>query len=161
MTTISEHRKFLNDTLLPKWAGQFHEDDFVYDIGKSITWNYKPYFECKYRTVDRYKSLKPDIHMDLETVEPLNFFTNHVGGILFNGVFEQCDNPFKVMNGIKCLLKNDGLILAGLASNGMEPYGESDKWRVTKDGAIAYMKDFKILEIHEFPAYIYILGKLR
>ena len=150
---------FLNNTLLPKWAGQFHEDDYVYDIGKSTTWDYKSYFKCGFKTIDRNQDLKPDIHLDLEDL--LHWLTPKADGVIFNGVFEQCGNPFEVIEGIKQILNPGGLILAGLASNGMEPYGESDKWRVTKDGALAYMKDFKILEIHEFPAYFYILGRLR
>jgi len=156
--TISEHRKFLNDTLLPKWASQFHKDDLVYDIGKSTTWGYESYFKCKLKTIDRNPDLKPDYIMDLDGRFPA---INTADGILFNGVFEQCNNPFNVIDGLIQLLKTNGLLLAGLASNGMESYGENDKWRVTKDGAIAYMRAFKIFEIHEFPAYFYILGKLR
>lgn len=156
MNTISEHRKFLNDTLISRWAYEFNKNQLVYDIGKSTTWDYKPHFKCNFKTIDRNNNLGPDIHADLEylisAIVPAD-------GLILNGVFEQCENPWALMNGVQLILKKGGKILVGLASIGMQPYGESDKWRVTKDGALAYMKGFKILSLYTFPAYFIILGE--
>jgi len=153
---VSEHRKHLNETLMPDWGKQFHTYDTVYDIGKSVTWDYSADFRCKFLTIDRDKSLEPDICINLENGERQGLKAD---GVIFNGVFEQCDNPFSLMEGILSLLNPQGKILAGLASIGMVPYGEKDKWRVTRNGVLAYMKYFRITQLTEFPEYFFVLGE--
>ena len=154
-TPVSEHRKYLNEVLMPQWAEQFHTYHNVYDIGKSTTWDYSKYFRCKLRTIDRDDTLKPDVCLDMETDE----IGLQADGVIYNGVFEQCDDPWMLLRGIVSMLKSEGKILAGLASIGMEPYGEKDKWRVTIDGAKAYISEyFTITRIVELPEYFYVLG---
>ena len=146
---ISEQRKFLNEELLPKWT--FPPQSVVYDIGKTTDWDYG------FITIDRDKDKNPDIVLDMEKAT-----TPHpADGILYNGVFEQCDDPWELMRNIVKSLKPRGKILAGLASTGMAPYGRRDKWRVTKDGALAYMEDFYLDNFYIFDGYFYALGGLR
>ena len=156
MNTISEHRKYHNEVLLPEWSKKFEPSHLVYDIGKSTTWDYKSSFKCSLKTIDRNSYIEPDICIDIEWKN--NIYVPLADGILFNGVYEQCSDPIKLMKGIKAIIKPGGLILAGLASIGMTPYGDSDKWRLTRAGAREYMKDFKIIEFLTFPEYFYILG---
>lgn len=146
---ISKHRKFLNEVLLHKW--KFSKDSLVYDIGVNGTWDYG------FTTIDRDPDKHPDILLDMEKGSPIT----KADGILFNGVFEQCGNPWVLMDKMTLCLKDKGILIAGLAGIGMPFYGENDKWRVTKQGAIDYMKYFNILDFHEFPEYFYVVGSLR
>ena len=50
---MTPQRRFLNQVLLPRWAGQFHSGQLVYDIGKSRAWDYSHLFHCQYTTIDR------------------------------------------------------------------------------------------------------------
>ncbi len=154
MNTPSEQRKFLNDVLLPHWAEQFGTSQLVYDIGKSTTWDYTSYFKCQYQTIDRESKLQPNILIDMENY--ISFPGPMADGIVLNGVFEQCDNPFKLIHNVEYLLKDKGLILFGLPLTGMKPYGLNDKWRLTIDGARAYVKIFSIIREHIFPEYVYL-----
>lgn len=148
----SEHRRYLNEVLLPKWAAQFSPDQLVYDIGKSTTWDYRPYFKCQYMTVDRNEDLKPDLVRDVEKIR----LVPQADGILFNGVFEQCDDPLAIIRNLRHSLKEGGRILCGLAGIGMVEYGPKDRWRITQAGVQIYMREFKINEVFSFHSYYYV-----
>ncbi len=155
MNTISEHRKYLNEVLMLEWAKEFKPHELVYDIGKSTTWDYESFFNCRFKTIDRNANLSPNIVADVENLVEL---IEDADGIILNGVFEQCDDPWKLMRGVNHLIKKGGRILVGLASNNMEPYGPNDKWRVTYDGAKAYMDGFTVDRFDVFPNYFFLTG---
>jgi hypothetical protein len=151
---VSPQRAFLNDVLLPQFSST---KGLVYDIGKSKTWDYSSYFkDAEYVTVDRSLENDPCLMHDMEKapLQPADF-------ILFNGVFEQCNDPWALMRNLEKSIKPGGTLLAGIASIGMPPYGERDKWRVTKDGLLAYLKNWDIITIHTFPEYFYAVAKFR
>lgn len=108
-----------------------------------------------YRTVDRDESLDPDIVLNLES----EFLNDAADAIIVNGVFEQCNDPWALLRSVWLSLKSGGKLLVGLPSIGMEPYGEKDKWRVTRAGAREYMKHYKVTGFWEFPTYFYITGE--
>lgn len=156
--TRSAQRSLLEDELLPFWGKLFKPGSLIYDIGANPELDYSKYFPlCMYKTIDRDRFKSPHIVMNLEYGTPNKF----ADGIIFNGVFEQCDNPFALIDNIRLMLKPKGRILVGLAGIGMLPYGENDKWRVTRCGAIAYLESFEIITVRELPEYFFIIGRLR
>lgn len=156
MPACSEQRRFLNEVLLEPY--RHRAGGLVYDIGKSQTWDYQGYFtRWVYRTVDRDPALRPDIVHDLED-SPLPALAELV---IFNGVFEQCSDPWALMRNLRRSIAPEGTLIAGLASIGMPPYGERDKWRLTLDGARAYLADWTIRDMHIFPEYFYAICQPR
>lgn len=153
---ISEARRFLNEELLPRWAKQFEPNDLVYDIGVS-KWDYRKFFDCKYYTVDRDEKRKPDLLHNYE-LELISYELERVNGIVLNGVFEQSDDPFKLMKNIHSMLVPGGKLLAGLIGIEAPWTSNRDKWRVTKAGALEYCKAFHIDEFYELPGYYYVVG---
>lgn len=155
----SDSRRFLHDVVLPRWARQFSDGQLVYDIGKSPLWDYAAHFRCALVSVDRDRRTGADMVLDME--RPIPPEVRRADGIMFNGVFEQCADPFRARAGIDSLLAPGGTVLFGLAGPGMAQYDETDKWRVTRDGARAYASSFEILEFHELSTYFFIIARKR
>ena len=154
---ISEARRFLNEELLPRWAKQFEPGQIVYDIGVS-KWDYRKFFDSEYFSVDCDEKRKPDILCNVEKSYIGESFHRLGNGILLNGVFEQCDNPFALMKNVHKSMVDGGKILAGLIGRRARWKSVRDKWRVTKSGALSYCKGFRIDEFYELPSYYYVLG---
>lgn len=154
---ISEHRRFLNEELLPRWAKQFDKDHVVYDIGVS-KWDYRKFFDCEYYTVDRDEKRKPDIVANIGEFFDGTLLPHLANGILFNGVFEQTENPINTMREILNVLCVGGKLLVGLIGIAAPCRSNRDKWRVTKAGAMEYCKAFHIDHFYELPGYYYVVG---
>lgn len=153
MSNISEQRRFLNEFLIAECRPS---SGLVYDIGKSQTWDYRPFFpSCNYKTVDRDLALRPDILHDMER-RPLD---PQAGFIFFNGVFEQCDDPWAIMRNIRASLLPGGTLLAGIANTKMPLYGERDRWRITRAGIDIYFKSYTIKHLYELPEYFYAIAE--
>ena len=155
MAPISQQRRFLNEFLLEEFKDHLPKKALVCDVGKTLTFDYaKAFKEFQYVTVDKDPSKNPSLTLDVEkSTIPLS-----ADGLIFNGVFEQCDDPFSLKRNMLQCLKPGGVILMGLASIGMKPYGKSDKWRLTEDGAKTYCADLKILNFYKLPEYFYVLA---
>lgn len=156
MNPISEQRRFLNEFLIPEFKQMLRPDSIVCDIGKTEDHPYASMFrEFTYVTLDRNPAKKPTILIDMEHNRP----PISADGILFNGVFEQCDDPFSIWRNILSMLNPGGIVLAGLAGIGMTPYGSSDKWRVTKDGAQLFVRPLTIISTYDLPEYHYVIAR--
>jgi len=160
-TVTPERYKFQEFQL--KLKNYLVEDNLIYDIGKNNKYDYSPRFkEYIYKTVDRMMSKEPDIFLDLEydTID-----LPQADAVICNGVTEQCDNPFKVLESLDKMLKNKGYILFGIASVGYPIY-DIDYTRFTPNGVRRLLRDYRILEEeimyrNELPSYILLIVQKR
>jgi len=115
---MTPERQHFNEVVLPKFIKEFvKKDDMVIDVGKpNDGWNYRRMFNelpvepAHYRTLDRRADLHPDIVDDMENSNLAKEIANIV---ICNGVFEQCNNPFKLVEGLwKVLMGEDTGCLA-------------------------------------------------
>lgn len=145
--------------LLEKLKTYLTDKCLIYDIGKSDIWDYRNIL-CGYiyKTVDKLQSKTPDIMFDLEYDDIL---IPQANAILLNGVTEQCDNPFKLMETVDKILKPHGVMLAGICLVGY-PIGEWDYFRFTPKGAKYLLRDYRILQEevlyhNNIPSYSYFI----
>ena len=137
-TEPSLWRKFLNDVLMPSTAPTMGK--FVIDVGKTLTWDYRPYFKPGvYTTLDRNPETKPHILLDLEKDTVPDRIVKAATGVICNGVYEQCSDPSLLRIGLEKISAKDSIILFG-APCLMPLYGVADKWRITPDGIREYLK---------------------
>lgn len=156
ISPLSEQRRFLNEYLLDEFKSLIRPGSIILDIGKTDTFDYNSWFkEYTYISIDRDGSKNPSLVLDAEK-SSLPFSAE---GVIFNGVFEQCDDPFAIKRNMLSCLKPSGVVLFGLAGIGMKPYGERDKWRVTKEGALSFVKPLNLLKFYPLPEYFYALAR--
>jgi hypothetical protein len=114
----------------------------IYDIGKDPKWDYKKVYQnYKYFTVDNNPEVSPDILDDIEETH----LSESCDALICWGVTEQCNNAYKLLEGISKILKPNGLGLFGIISVGYPIYGK-DFVRFTPQGAIKLLSDFDLLE---------------
>lgn len=160
--TVSPERHKYHE-LQSKLKNYLLKDNLIYDIGKNDKYNYsEKFWDCIYKTLDRLESKNPDILLDLEydTIE-----LPQADAILCNGVLEQCDNPFKVIESIDKLIKIGGYVLFGIASIGYPPY-ETDYVRFTLNGVKRLLINYKILEEeivyrNDIPSCVFVIVQKR
>lgn len=153
---------------IEKFKSYLTPNSLVYDIGKSTTWDYKDTFKnYQYHTIDRNEELNPDFVVDVENYFPsFTLFKESLkpcDGIVCNGVIEQCNNPFKLIKGVKGILKKGGYLLLGSISIGFPLYA-NDYIRFTPRGIERLVADFtifkkKICFRNEQPSYMFLILK--
>lgn len=131
MNISPERQKYHN--LLKDFSGQI--TGLVYDIGKSDYHNYSNLF-ANIKTIDRELKKNPDICTDIEKInkEDMDHYLETAHAVLCNGVIEQCDNPFRMIEACHVLLKHAGLALFGMCLLGY-PSHDLDRFRFTRQGA--------------------------
>lgn len=137
----------------------------IYDIGKSAIYDYSQTFkDFKYYTIDKSKEKNPDLQLDIEIIDELGW-KDHCDVLLCNGVIEQCENPFKLIQGCWILLKPAGYALFGIILTGFPIY-DNDRIRFTVMGIRNALKKFKIIDSEiiyrmgiDAPTYIYLIVK--
>lgn len=152
--------------LLKELKSELKPGSIVYDLGKSIHWDYRPFFHgFKYKTIDCDGSKGPDYVMDIEV--PGNALrVKSADALIVHGVLEQCNDPVKMIHGALMLLKPGGKALFGLISVGYPLY-DNDRIRITPCGVKHYLKDLKITREEPFyrnqnesmPTYIFVKGE--
>lgn len=156
---MTPDRKYFNEVMLPKFIKNYvKENDFVVDVGKPDKgWGYREIFEivgAKYQTLDKKPELNPDILLDIETFwynyKTWNKFRELADCIVCMGVIEQCDNPFKVIDGIYQTLKPNGYVLFGIISTHFSMKQDIDYLRFTPQGAHKLLSAFNILDFKVF-----------
>ena len=144
---MTPERKIFNEEILPKFINEYvKENDVVVDIGKpNDGWGYKQLFsKATYQTLDRHDWLQPDIVMDLECIDKHQLFKGYADCAVAMGVWEQCDNPFKLYDGILALLKPKGYALLGIMLTGFPLIQDLDLHRFTEQGVFKLLRDCKI-----------------
>ncbi len=167
-----------------RWLGTFRSKlkpgSVLYDIGKSHIYDYSQFMkDFTYKTIDCDKSKKPDIFMDMEWFAKYNalgidrnmlFLEAAMDmvpaeAVMCNGVIEQCNNPFLLMEGINKLMVEGGLVLMGIISVGFPIY-VNDRIRFTPFGARKLMTYFGFRIVDEeivaptaskIPTYMYLI----
>ena len=160
MSEVSPERKEFNEFILPKFIKNYvKKDDLVMEVGKPDDgWGYREMLEgTRYVTLDRNGVLNPDIIDDMENTK-VNEST--IDCIICFGVMEQCANPFKLVAGIRKILKPGGYALFGIMSIGYPLWQDVDLCRFTPQGADRLLENFKIVDHHEYfrdniPTYIF------
>jgi len=163
----SPERKFLHDVMLDRFKRFLKPHDVIYDIGKSVSWDYKPRFpEQKLYTIDRTAGIGADFVINIEQAHADSIAP--ADALLCNGVTEQCDNMLFLFRGMYDILKKGGYVLFGMCSVGYPIYcqdGFNDKVRLTPQGAQWLVtRQFAIIEMEtlkrgDLPSYIYIIGR--
>lgn len=161
---LSPERVKFNE-LLDQFRAELEPGSVVYDIGKSAIHDYRPAFEAdgfRYKTIDLDHEKEPDILMDIEN-EISCFKIPPADAVICHGVFEQCNDPVKMIRGTFGILRPKGVALFGLISIGF-PMFTFDRIRITPDGIKHYLKAFNILRMDtvyrgELPSYIFAKGE--
>ena len=164
---MTPERQVFNEEVLPKFALEYVKDnDVIVDIGKpNDGWGYNKLFnKAKYLTLDRNPELKPDIVMDLEWIEEYKQYIHYANCIIAHGVWEQCNNPFELYDGIVTLLKPKGYGLLGIMLSGFPLVQDLDLFRFTEQGVHRLLKDdkieyTKICYRDSVPSYAYVIIK--
>lgn len=163
---MTPEREFYHKTALKKFIEIVKDSDLVYDIGKHGQFSYSEFLPGLHvRTIDRDASTHPGLFMDVEKLkEPC---PRLAPAVLCNGVLEQCDNPFALVQGIKNLVMVGGHVLFGVMSVGY-PIIEIDYVRFTPNGfrRLLEREGFDLVEFDEVkrggvPSYIYAIAKRR
>ena len=157
---MTPERQHFNEVVLPRFIKEYVHKNIVLDVGKpNDGWNYRQMFEgMNYKTLDRRKDLKPDIVDDMEDTKLAEEYTDIV---ICNGVFEQCCNPFKLVEGLWKVLRRDGYGLLGIMSVGFPMIQDLDLCRFTPQGVDRLLRAFKIInmdirERDKMPSYIFV-----
>lgn len=142
---ISNNRKYFNEIVLPKFISKLEKNSVVLDIGKSDIWH-NLYLELfngfDYKTIDKNSTVKPDIHLDIETNNSPNAIPlKHADAIICHGVLEQCENPFVLVQQLSEILKKDGFILFTFISLGYPDYSV-DNLRFTLKGSFHLLQNY-------------------
>ena len=175
----TERLKVIMTTIQSKERTKYHEamEDFVlripkasivYDIGKSNTHDYFDVFkDMDFKTIDRDKNKVPDIVLDIEKLNEFNAddYLELADAILCNGVVEQCDNPFKMIEACYSILKSNGIILFGMVLTGFPLY-DNDRFRFTAQGAELAIKHTgftiltkEIVQRDGVDTYVYVVAQ--
>jgi len=118
-----------------------------------------------YRTIDRDKNKKPDILLDIESMDQFNAeqYLPVADALLCNGVVEQCDNPFQMIKACNAMLRMGGLMLFGSVLLGYPPHSY-DRFRFTDTGALSALvrcgfavRNAETLQRNGVPSYIYAI----
>ena len=145
---ISQERKHFNEAILPGFVKDFIEEgNLVIDVGRPDEgWGYREIVNevpgVVYKTLDKRADLDPapDIVDDMEntTLEIAS-----VDRIICWATVEQCDNPFKLVDGIWKVLKPGGYALFGILSIGYPLWQDLDLCRFTPQGVRHLLKGFR------------------
>lgn len=158
MPEMTSERVKYNE-LIEKFKTYLRNNCLIYDIGKSDIWDYRnTLYGYYYKTIDKLKTKEPDIIFDLEYD---NILLPQADAILLNGVTEQCDNPFRLLEVTDKILKPYGVMLVGICSVSY-PIGEWDYLRFTPKGAEHLLRNYRILhkEIlyrNDIPSYTFFI----
>ena len=148
---------------LEKFKAYLNPGAVVYDIGKSRKYDYVETFkDFTFRTIDKNPLVQPDLELDLEELYSVTLLPL-ADGILFNGVVEQCENPFILLETLNEMLKGSGVMLVGTVLTGFPVY-DNDRFRFTEMGIKNALRDYKLLESETIyrpgvkdPTYMYLL----
>lgn len=160
---MTPERKHYNEVILPKFIKEFVKPgDCVIDVGKpNDGWGYREMFKgTDYKTLDCNINLKPDILDDMEDTK----LSECADVIICYGVTEQCENPFKLVEGLRKILKPGGYGLIGIMSIGFPMIQDWDLLRFTAQGAGQLLQDFELIDFEvknrgEIPSQIYAVVK--
>lgn len=158
----SMERIAYNQKVLPNFISKYvKKGNVVVDIGKpNDGWGYRKLFnEMDYKTLDIKKELGPDIVDDIANTK---LGECSVDCVICMGIWEQCENPFDVIKGVRKILKVGGYALFGIISVSFPMWQDIDYLRFTPQGARMMLKDFKFLEEQlvfrgELPSYSFII----
>lgn len=164
---MTPEREYFNITVLPKFIKDYvTKGDAVIDIGKpNDGWGYRKMFEdvgAIYKTLDRRRDLNPDIWCDVEEVQLRKEIADC---IICNGVTEQCNNPFKLVDGIKEILKIGGFGLFGIMATSFPLIQDLDLWRFTPQGIGKLLNKFCLVDFDAsqnrrgISSYIFVIVK--
>jgi len=180
--SLSRWRQYLNNELIPGFENSLKVvEPKVLDIGKSTSWNYKPFFPDSHFIVS---DINPNSGADIiDDITDTTFDPNSFDGVIFNGVFEQIksdigaegvytfDNEGLIrdaLDNIRKILQKGGLLLFGAPGLYFPRYGKDrDTGRrllSVKQGIDLVRKAFKIVEVKAFYnnndglEYVYIIG---
>ena len=161
---MTEERKHYNEVVLPQFIKSYVKvGNLVLDVGKpNDGWGYRGLFPAvNYLTVDRNPIVAPDI---LDDMENTTLDEACADCVICHGVWEQCDNPFKLVEGLRKVLKVGGYGLFGIMSIGFPMIQDLDLCRFTPQGVEKLLKDFSIVNLSVIdrqgvPSYIYVIVK--
>ncbi len=159
-------REIFSEKVLPEFAKKYVKNgDLVVDIGKPPkAFHYERHFtQANYKTLDRMASKNPDILDDLENTK---LHKNSFDIIIAHGLWAQCDNPFKLIEGCYDILKHGGYALFGIISVMFPMSGSLDLIRFTPSGVRKLLKKFEIISFYvlkvgeiPLPSYIYVVAR--
>lgn len=164
----SKERLLFNKEKLPMFLGTFIKKDIlIIDIGKPDDgWGYKKLITEKgfiYLSLDRDKTKNPDVLLDLEGWEFL-LFPKKEKAVICMGVWEQADNPYKLIEGIASILNPGEKALLGIISIGYPLCQDIDRNRITPQGlGFILSKDFitkswdVVVNEENIPSYIFAI----
>ena len=167
---LTPERKYFNEVYLPKFISSFvKQGDLVVDVGKPLDiFGYRQAYEATgavYKTLDKKKDYFPDIWDNMEDTKLQEGSVDCIGGY---GIWEGCGNPFKLIAGIRKVLKSGGYGVFGIMSIGFPMLSaiEVDKWRFTPNGATKLLCGFNILDLSErdrggAPSYVFVVVQKR
>ena len=156
---MTEARDILHKEILPAFLNYVKREDIVYEIGKG-EFDYHAW-RSNIITLDRDVSKHPDLVVDVEATN--NSVELRCDALMCIGVLEECDNPFHLIEGVRRMLKDGGVVVFGIALIGNEPY-KNDFWRFTINGARKLIGKFEALEekiiyTKEVPSYAFIIAR--
>lgn len=155
--STSPERLMFHELAIPRLKTYMRDNDVIYDIGKSMSWDYKTFFTQKLLTIDRNPEVKPDVLLDIENDK----IETKCDVVLCNGVMEQCTNPFKLVDGVHYMLNREGVALFGIMSVAY-PIFDCDYVRFTPRGIERLLNRFELLaDFHCFRgdvvSYVYVI----
>jgi len=162
MSQLSPERlRFLE--VLDNFINSLKNNSLVYEIGKSHLHDYKSLFEKhRHKTIDIDPLKKPDILLDVENSASV-MRLGVADAVIMHGVYEQCNDPIKLIRGVTAMLRPGGKALFGLISVGFPLFG-FDRWRITPSGVDIYLKDFNktsevVIYRGELPSYVFVTAE--
>lgn len=140
--------KDFDPSIARKWYNKWVEKNAngkILDVGKSTFWDYG------FDTIDINRRLNPTILGDICNS---NILDNIYDMVLCNGMYEFIEDPQKMVDEVKRILKINGIAIFGFVTASYKPYKKN--WKYYDDDI-----DFKmeIMKLKKFSDYYFVVCK--
>ncbi len=151
---VTPQRRYLETTLLPRFAAGCALDALVLNIGAGGL-SYRELFRCPVLTAD----VRAEIGCDMTyAAEAIPYPGQSVDGILCLGVFERLDDPMQALRECRRVLKPGGRLLLGLTGIAVPWHSVRDRWRLTPGGIAHVIAGWQVIETQHFGlAYTWVV----